>query len=152
MSRNLEDLTPEFRRKVRRFIKEHLDIGVKLVVLYTHRIDDEQIALYAQGRRDLKTVNGLRKVAGLPPIGPGENEKTVTNADGIVNKSKHQTRQACDLWYARKDGRPDWSVTDPVRIKAFGAIAKRLGMKWGGDFVPLDENGIGWDPSHLEDV
>lgn len=152
MSKRLEDLEPGFRKKVEAFIEEHRKVGQPLVVLYTLRSIEEQTALYAQGRRDLAAVNGLRKTAGLAPIGSAENKNTVTECDGIINKSMHQTGKACDLWYARLNGEPDWFVKDPVRIKSFGAIAKRLGMKWGGDFKPLDKNGIGWDANHVEDI
>lgn len=149
---SMDELESGFRKKVERFIKEHLDVGVKLVVLSTYRSDDEQIALFAQGRRSIDKVNALRKKAKMPPISEQENAHTVTQVDGVTIKSMHQLRRACDLWYAKPNGDADWSVKDPVRIKSFGAIAKRLEMRWGGDFTPLDENGIGWDPNHLEDI
>jgi hypothetical protein len=152
MSRKLEDLTDSFRKKVERFIKEHLDVGVKLVIIETYRSAEEQFALYAQGRKSLEDVNYLRKQAGLPSLSKYDNNHTVTEADGIHNKSKHQSRKACDIWYANKMGDPDWTVKDPVRIKSFGAIAKRLGMAWGGDFPPLDKDEIGWDANHVEDI
>jgi hypothetical protein len=152
MTSSLDELEPNFRKKVERFIKEHLDVGVKLVVLSTYRSDDEQISLFAQGRRSLDKVNSLRKKAKLDPISETENRNVITQVDGNNTKSMHQLRKACDLWYALPNGSADWSVKDPVRIKSFGAIAKRLEMKWGGDFTPLNDDGIGWDPDHLEDI
>jgi len=150
MSRSVTDLTAEARDKWDAMHARLQSVGVSLTLLYTLRATDEQVALYAQGRKPLDEVNRLRKIAGLWLIGAAENKNIVTNCDGIKIKSRHQTGEAFDCWFARADGSADWSIHDPVRILSLGAIGESLGLVWGGRFEPLDKNGIGWDPDHFE--
>lgn len=108
--------------------------------------DAEQIALFAQGRKPLLDVNDLRAKAGLVPIPNSENQYTVTNADGVHDRSNHQgvwvkgklLSRAVDIVPAvDPDGpagpmkvRVDWKDVNKFRI--FGEIAENEGLVWGG--------------------
>jgi hypothetical protein len=97
------------------------ETGIKVRILAVHRSAMAQEAYYAQGRRSLKEVNMLRRVAGLRPIGWRRNRGIVT----WTNHSLHQTDEAFDANIA---GIPEryWG-----RV---GRIAKRLGLRWGGEW------------------
>lgn len=91
--------------------------GFPMLVTDGVRTVDEQRALYAQGRTE-----------------PG---RVVTNADGVHHKSNHQPHEdgyghAVDMCFLDADSQPTWSLTYPWL--AYGAVAKSLGCKWGGDW------------------
>ena len=148
MSKRIEDLTPSAQAKYSLFAGLLQIAGIAFTVVYTLRSTAEQQALFAQGRHDLSSVNALRAEAGLKPIGASDNV-VVTNCDGVRNVSNHQTGNAFDLTFADASGNPYWP-TDPEKWKELGRIGKVAGLAWGGDFTPLDKNGLGWDTDHFE--
>lgn len=75
------------------------------------RTDEQQAALYAKGRTE-----------------PGPK---VTNA-ATAKDSAHGRGAAVDLCPV-VNGAPDWNDTSKFELLA--AIAKRLGLEWGGDMV-----------------
>ncbi len=158
MSKYLDDLKPEVAQKAREFIAAMLDLNERVVVTSTLRSDMEQLAMFAQGRargtEGLKVVNALRMLCGMRSLPAAENEYTISNCDGQTKQSKHQSGEAFDVVLLNKDnGKPIWTIwgDNIERYKTLGLMAKAHGLKWGGDFKPLNEvTGIGWDPFHCE--
>ena len=121
MSRDLSLIEPRLRVGVPKILAAMAAIGYPMMVTDTIRTEVEQVALYAQGR----TKPG--------PI--------VTNADGIIKKSNHQLHEdgfghAVDCCFI-VTGAPSWDVHLPWA--AYGALAKALGFKWGGDWSSLHD-------------
>lgn len=94
-------------------------LGFPMRICQGVRTVAEQKALYAQGR-----------------TAPGS---VVTNCDGVLRPSNHQARadgfgHAVDCCFTQGDpfgeGQP-WSV--------YGAAAKAVGLKWGGDFKTITD-------------
>jgi peptidoglycan L-alanyl-D-glutamate endopeptidase CwlK len=114
-----------------------------------------QQAYYAQGREPLDEVNYARKKAGLPPISEAENKNTITNADGVKFPSSHQSGKAIDLFPLNINGAIWWGFNPKDQIwlslmQVIGAVAKKHGLIWGGDWKKKPEDVIGWDPWHVE--
>lgn len=103
--------------------------GIPLTLTSTLRTPAEQDALYAQGRMPLDAVNSLRSIAGLGPITHEANRIVTT-----TRSSAHMEGRAFDV-AVLKDGAIDWSATS--LYERAGAIGKRLGLRWGGDFKRL---------------
>lgn len=101
-----------------------------------YRSDDEQRALYAQGRRPISEVNRLRQVAGLALISEVENRKKVTNA--TPGKSKHNVfpSRAMDVYFAEKKV----LVYTPRLYEQLYALLKEVvpEIKWGKFFAFVD--------------
>jgi hypothetical protein len=152
MSRNIDDLSEPMERIARAFLLECRKEGLSVAVTSTLRTEDEQVALFSQGRGWLELVNLLRRRAGLKPIDDSANKKTVTLCDGVNAKSRHQGGNAMDVVLLDKFGKPIWNVALAVAdYKKLGKIAKKLGLTYGGDFTPIDPvTGLGWDPFHVE--
>ncbi len=121
---------PEFSQKSKdKLVTVHQDLQVifnevvkhfDCTIIYGIRTEEEQQALYAKGR----TASG-----GI-----------VTNCDGVVKKSRHQSGSAVDV----APYPIDWADTDRFRqfgwfvkgvistLKRYGAIENDI--KWGGDW------------------
>ena len=100
MSNRIEDLTTKAQELFERF-KALLDAGkIPFAVVYTLRTTEEQQALFAKGRDAKGNVTDQSLV--------------VTNCDGILKKSNHQSGNAFDLTFADGNGNPYWPK-DPVR-------------------------------------
>lgn len=78
-----------------------------------HRTAEQQAALYAIGR----TIE--------------TDKKPVTNCDGYVKKSKHQSWLAVDLVVVI-DGLLIWERTEDY--EKLGKLGKKFGLRWGGDW------------------
>lgn len=130
---------------------------------YVLRTFAEQNALYAQGRKILEEVNGLRAKAGMPPIAAVENSRKVTNAPAGL--SIHNYGLAFDIVMLHdKDGNGSYEtaswdsnidfdgdgISDWMEVVT---IAKRYGWSWGGDWqwkdMPHFEKTFGKKPSDL---
>lgn len=116
VSPKLDGCDPGLVERVSRVIAAMTALGFPMRVTDGLRTDAQQQALYAQGRS-----------------APGP---VVTHADGITKRSKHQDGKAadCAFWI---DGKPSWSSTLPW--DAYGACAKAVGLRWGGDFKSLKD-------------
>ena len=130
MSRDLSQIEPRLRAGVPKILAAMATIGFPMMVTDAVRTLEEQQALYAQGR----TKPG--------PI--------VTNADGVIKKSNHQVHEdglgrAVDCCFIIT-GAPSWDVHLPWG--AYGALAKALGFKWGGDWSTI-QTGL-HDLPHVE--
>ncbi len=149
MSVKVEDLLPEVAAVAQRCLNAMVTMGIPHAVTSTLRTQAEQQALYAQGRQLLPTVNVLRGVAGLPPIGAAENAYTVTNADGVKYKSNHQGGRALDVVPVNADGNPEWPYAGDPRWAQIAAVFKSQGFTWGGDWTKA-KDGIDPDLPHYE--
>lgn len=106
--RNLETLQPDVRELARRHLGLCAGEGIDLLVVQAYRGMEQQAALYAKGRS-----------------GHG---KAVTNAG--PGYSWHNFGRAYDVAVI-EDGKVLW---DSPKYAHAGAIGKKLGLVWGGDF------------------
>lgn len=150
MSRDVDKLLPQVRDKAVLLKKLALErLGLNIIFTQTLRTNDEQVALYAQGRQSLGAVNGLREVAGMPKISVTENHR-VTNAKDITS-SFHGYGMAFDIAITDSTGKKivwtdksDWNadgVSDWVEV---GKLGEEIGLEWGGNFSSIS------DPPHFQ--
>ena len=138
MSRRIEDLLPRVAAAAARAMSDLKARGVPAVVTSTLRTEAEQVALYAQGRESLASVNAKRSAAGMPLIRLEENRYTVTNADGVKHKSNHQGGRALDV-VPEQGGRPVWPTASDPRWKQIAGVFKKYGFEWGGDWKDFQD-------------
>lgn len=115
-SRSLDTLRPGMKRLAEKFLGECFTRGLDVLVVCTMRTNEEQDALYAQGR-----------------TAPG---RIVTKARG--GQSPHNHGLAFDAYplihgklciaYAEGD-----EVSDPI-WQTFGQCAAAVGLEWGGSW------------------
>ena len=138
MSRSLEDLHPVVKEKALKLQEAAKALGIRIIFTQTSRSEEEQVALYAHGRKPLDKVNELRKKAGLPVITAKENTWR-TNAKTIKN-SYHGYGLAFDIAITSPDGKvvnwdvkkTDWNkdgLSDWIQV---GKLAKDIDLEWGG--------------------
>jgi peptidoglycan L-alanyl-D-glutamate endopeptidase CwlK len=134
-SRDPKDLTLETQAKLFAF-RERMDAeGIPWIITSTRRTEEEQKALYAQGRHPLNVVNDLRVKAGMAPITDKQNARPVT----WTMKSKHIDGLAFDIAIL-KDAKPTWEEKVDVDLDAVpdyteaGMIGEAVGLVWGGRF------------------
>lgn len=149
-SRKISDLTPSMQAKFKKFAAAMLAKGIPFAVTCTARTVDEQVALYAQGRKGMYDVNKLRIVAGLPLLTSENQNKVVTWTlkslhlvdldDGNPDNDKSR---AFDIAIT-SGGKPVWDVKVDVNqdhlpdyIQA-GEIGESCGLRWGGRFKKPD--------------
>lgn len=139
MSRSLDDLHPVVKEKALALQKLALDrLKLKLIFTQTMRTEAEQVALYAHGRKTLDKVNVLRAKANMAPITKVDNTWK-TNAKSIAN-SYHGYGLAFDIAITSPDGKTvtwdvkktDWNSDKLSDWLQVGALAKELGIEWGG--------------------
>ena len=105
-SRSIEDLTPETQELYHKFAVIMKAKNIPYIVTCTFRSQQEQDALYEQGRTK-----------------PGQ---IVT----WTRKSRHTDREAFDIAIL-KNGKISWNVDDYLEA---GKIGRAVGLVWGGDF------------------
>lgn len=136
--KDLDLLHPVVKAKalqLKELAKEKL--GLDIIITQTLRTEDEQRAIYAQGRESLANVNQFRQLAGMGPI-PASDNKIVTRASSAKN-SYHGYGLAFDIAITDKSGkRIDWSknsdwnsdgISDWLQV---GKLAKECDLEWGG--------------------
>lgn len=121
--------------------------GVRLARPYFgFRSDQEQLALYVQGRAPLYEVNMQRIRANLTPITGAENERTVTNAKPGQSNHNLDPAEAADLvvvslakgvQYVWDEG-ADLDEDGVAEYVELGRIGERLGLIWGGAWKRKD--------------
>jgi len=116
-----------------------------VMITETQRSNLRQLAYFAQGRLPQEDVNALRRLDGLAPT---TDKGIITQLDGIKYRSKHQDGQAMDV-VPMKDGKLNWNASTDTWL-SLGAIAKRHGFKWGGDWKNHPAAVLGWDCPHWE--
>ena len=122
--RNVSQLHPELQNKVVKLQKECLKVGIKIKIGECFRTVAEQNALYAKGR-----------------TAPGS---IVTNARGNSYSSMHQWGVAFDFFLnmdVDKDGKTsDDAFNNATKLfNKVGAIGKKLGLEWGGDWKSIKD-------------
>jgi len=156
-SRKISDLTPSMQAKFKRFAALMLQKGIPFTVTCTARTVDEQAALYAQGRKNLLSVNVLRNMAGLPALTSEAQNKIVTwtlASKHIIDlndgRPGNDQSRAFDIAIT-PGGKPVWDVKVDVNqdhipdyIQA-GEIGESVGLRWGGRFAKPDY-------AHFEDL
>lgn len=115
----LAGVHPRLIVAVTRILNAMAELGFPMLVTDGVRTAAQQQALYAQGRG-----------------GPG---KIVTHTDGVVKRSNHQLKDdgfghAVDCAFL-VDGKPSWDDAHPWAL--YGAMAKALGLVWGGDWKSI---------------
>lgn len=128
-SRNIEDLHPDLQKIIPKFNAECEKEGLSVLIYMTYRTNKEQNDLYAQGRT---VKSSIGPYGGKRPLG-----RTVTNAKG--GQSDHNftingkpASKAFDA-VPTIGGKPVWAASSPLWDK-MGAIAKKVGLRWGGDW------------------
>jgi len=114
-SRKLEDLIPQAKERVERFIALCHEQGIDLLVTSTFRDNESQGELYEQGRTK-----------------PG---KIVTNAK--PGESWHNYRCAVDV-VPLVNGKPNWDGSDPI-WQTIGELGEQAGLEWAGRWHSFKE-------------
>lgn len=122
INRDWDDLHVDFRERLRNVFDNLERRGYKPVLNEGRRSSLRQEWLYAQGRTR-----------------PGD---IVTNADGVHEKSYHQSGKAADIYFRDEKGR--WREPTPEEAQALGEAAKSEGLRWGGSWKKP------YDPVHVE--
>lgn len=142
-STSSKDLELETARRVdlaEAIMKQHGVVGKRTS---GWRTDQEQIALYAQGRKPLGVVNALRAKAGMRALLENENKYTVTECNGVNKRSPHQDRKAIDYVPIDNKGKPCWpSLKDPrweEIAKCFEIAGMVSGLRWKKPDAPHHE-------------
>lgn len=139
MSRSLEDLHPTVKEKALELQKLAFDkLGIKIIFTQTLRTEEEQVALYAHGRKSLDKVNALRLKANMPAITAAENTWR-TNAKSVKN-SYHGYGLAFDIAIVGNDGKTiiwdvkktDWNADGLSDWLQIGKLSKDIDLEWGG--------------------
>jgi peptidoglycan LD-endopeptidase CwlK len=130
--KNIATLLPEVQVLARSLVHSASNIGINIKVISGTRSDDEQHAVFLQGRELLATVNAARKKAGLDPITEAEN-KIRTRAD--AGHSNHNFQIAFDIGIFQGK---DYIEESPL-YKAVAVLGKQLGLFWGGDWKSLQD-------------
>jgi peptidoglycan L-alanyl-D-glutamate endopeptidase CwlK len=143
----IELLAPEARPVFEGFLSRLDKAGFRYSVVETLRARAVQEAYYAQGRKPLAEINGLRKKAGLYLLGETEGKRIVTK----TMQSVHFTGKAADI-VPVAEGKIPWNITaeNAGLWLAFGRLGEEAGLEWGGTWLPLDRFGIGWDAPHYQ--
>lgn len=128
MSDKLAGVHPRLIVKVTRILNAIAELGFPMLVTDGVRTQAQQRDLYAQGR----TAPGAK----------------VTNADGIVKRSNHQTKDdgfgyAVDCAFL-VDGKPSWDDAHPWAL--YGEMAKALDLTWGGSWKSPDRPHVEMKP------
>lgn len=150
MSNKISDMDSKVQMDAMKLDQAWTDSGIPHQISETRRIQIQQVALWAQGRMITSDVNMLRRLAGYAPIPDAENKYTVTNADGVIYLSNHQSGRALDAQplvavvdaSGKLTMRPTWDYTNGF-YKKMQDTAKSLGWKCGVDFPSPD-------PDHFE--
>lgn len=121
MSTKLDGVHPALIAAVERILAAMRVLGFEMIVTDGIRSTAEQKALYAKGRS-----------------APGP---IVTNTDGVTHLSNHQARDdgfgaAVDMCFL-VDDLPSWGESNPWHL--YGAMAKALGLVWGGDWAAIKD-------------
>ncbi len=140
-SKSINDLTPLVKKKWEALIAAwKLSDGFKKfgmpIVTMTLRTTECQLALIAQGRESLNSVNAKRAKCGMYLLKESENKSPVSwIKPKNVKTAPHCVGIAVDFFLdSNRDGKvdsKDWIEDDG--FIAFGKFAKTQGWTWGGN-------------------
>ena len=111
--RDINELKPVAQKACKLFLEECKKTGLDIFITETYRSQERQNYLYEQGRTRLYDTKGNK----VPIV-------TWTKS------SNHTGRMAWDIAV-----NPPKSLYDTATLKKAGAIAKNLGITWGGDWA-----------------
>src|SRR5690606_13739924 len=111
--RDVSELAPNAQLAIRAFFYECHKAGINVFVTETYRSQARQYYVYEQGRTRLYDAKGNK----LPIV-------TWTKS------SRHTSRLAWDIAVC-----PPKSLYDVATLNKAGAIARKLGITWGGDWA-----------------
>ena len=117
------------------------------------RTDDEQDALFAQGRLPVDQVNALRAKVGWAPIQASDNLRPVTNAK--PGYSYHGFGLAVDVVPFDSAMHPDWNETHPVwqeLIQKGEALGLTSGTSWKDEPHFQWVGDTGWPATPTDEV
>jgi hypothetical protein len=150
VSKSISDLAPEFQHIATHFSETLRLAEFPAEILETHRTQERQDTLYAQGRASYDEIMHLREIADLGGISTEDAETTVT----WTRKTKHIEGLAVDVVVTKPNGSIPWPVcnnaTDAALWLSLGEIGEKCGLVWGGRWEPIDKWGIGRDAPHFE--
>jgi peptidoglycan L-alanyl-D-glutamate endopeptidase CwlK len=121
-SRNLRDLAPDVRNLAEIFIGACKTKGIDLLITCTYRSNEDQEALYAQGR----TTPG--KIATNARAGQSLHNLSINGVPAA---------RAIDVVPLEK-GKPNWDANAPV-WQTIGIIGEHLGFEWAGRWKRMKE-------------
>jgi len=110
-TKRLAGVVPALRSRVTMLLQRMADAGHPMTVTSGRRTQAEQQKLYAQGR-----------------TAPG---KIVTQLDGVTKQSRHQQGRAVDCAFVPSPG----TVSFEGPWDMYGAVARELGLVWGGSWA-----------------
>lgn len=128
-SRNIADCTPKMQevwKKASRIWAEKYPQLPQPFLTCTHRSLEEQEILYMMDKN------------GRDDDGDGridESDEWRSNAKPGESEHNELPSRAFDIAFKNKAGKLDWSID---LFKKFSAIAKPLGVEWGGDWRRFD--------------
>lgn len=122
-SRNPRDLHPRLLALYAQFETKMHEKGIEFIVTCTYRNNDDQNALWAQGR--------TKQGAIVTNCRGGQSAHNMTASDG------KPAACAFDI-VILTNGKPDWNVNNPNWKKA-GQIGKSLGLEWAGEWKTFKE-------------
>jgi peptidoglycan L-alanyl-D-glutamate endopeptidase CwlK len=141
MSKDLNDLIPEFRVKVVAGLAALAQQGLVFIPYFTQRDPVVQAKLWRQSRsgdvvaqqiQDLKDAGCDFIVACFEKAGPADGA-WATNA--LPGQSWHQYGEAVDCYLQDASGSPVW---ESKNYAIFGQVGDANGMWWGGHFGDND--------------
>lgn len=124
MSRALDDLDSRFRPLAFELLARCVEQGIQIMIIDTLRTPQEHAINLASGA-------------------------------SRIQRSKHLDGLAIDVcpyetWALDGPDKLRWDTSNPTVWFRLGRIGEALGLRWGGRFRPLDDNGLGWDAGHFE--
>jgi peptidoglycan L-alanyl-D-glutamate endopeptidase CwlK len=148
----LSQMIPELKEKAQLLIDKAKAKGINFIFTTVARPITMQLALYAQGRKPLDFVNGLRKTAGLPPITDDQNKNCVSwvlpqNSKHVVD-DKQPLSRAFDIAILFADGK---NISYDIKVDVnkdnapdyiqLAEIGKSVGLIPGAYFTKRDATG-----------
>lgn len=150
MPKDLSRMHPDLYKLYVIFKKKAMLSKLSFIVTCVERTIVEQMALFVQGRLNLKNVNRFRSIAGLPLITKETENKVVTwtlNSKHVTNMFdkdlNNDYSRAFDIALLKHD-RPHWDIKVSVNdneipdYQEIGAIGESCGLVWGGRFKSPD--------------
>lgn len=140
-SRNIKDLHPELAEsflEALRIYQDRYPDAPQPFLTCTHRSNQEQEALHAQGRLEHEQINALRKKAGMMPISKTESKRRVTNARPGSSYHNQYPAMAFDIAFINSNKKLDWSVN---LFRSFWLIIKDVdkNITWGGGWQSIKD-------------
>ena len=122
-SRNINDLCPQMRALFVRFSNAMAQAGYDFIVTCTYRNNEDQTALYNQGRVNSKPIVTNAKA--------GESKHNCVDSEG------KPASQAFDI-VLMTNGKPDWDRRNP-KWRLAGKIGTSVGLEWAGNWPNFSE-------------